>query len=149
MSTLFYVHYHLLLCISSVVFFLFPSCISHLVFPCISALDEKYIEFVGMLVGKALFEQILVELPFASFFLKKLRGLPASISDLKSLDSQLYTNLLGLKNYQGNVEDLGLTFAVTANSTFVIFFSTRILAFFSRSFVHMFFGVSVVFSQCM
>lgn len=102
--------------------FFFPYRISHLVLPCISALDEKYIEFVGMLVGKALFEQILVELPFASFFLKKLRGLPASISDLKSLDSQLYTNLLGLKNYQGNVEDLGLTFAVTANSTFVVCF---------------------------
>eukprot|EP00350_Pseudokeronopsis_sp_OXSARD2_P009173 CAMPEP_0170555032 /NCGR_PEP_ID=MMETSP0211-20121228/12892_1 /TAXON_ID=311385 /ORGANISM="Pseudokeronopsis sp., Strain OXSARD2" /LENGTH=39 /DNA_ID= /DNA_START= /DNA_END= /DNA_ORIENTATION= len=33
-----------------------------------------------------------------------------SIDDLKELDPEIYNNLIYLKYYNGNVEDLGLTF---------------------------------------
>mmetsp|Transcript_33248 Transcript_33248/g.24429 ORF Transcript_33248/g.24429 Transcript_33248/m.24429 type:complete len:96 (-) Transcript_33248:452-739(-) len=35
-----------------------------------------------------------------------------SVDDLKELDPEIYNNLIFLKYYEGNVEDLGLTFEV-------------------------------------
>jgi len=52
------------------------------------------------------------DLPFASFFLSKLLHGVAFLDDLQSLDPQLYKSLLFLKSYDGDVEDLGLVFAV-------------------------------------
>jgi len=34
------------------------------------------------------------------------------VDDLPSLDENLYKGLLFIKNYQGNIEDLSLTFAI-------------------------------------
>jgi len=65
------------------------------------------------MLGKAMYEGILVELPFAAFFLSKLRGRENELNDLSSLDAGLYRNLLFLKRYQGDVEDLSLYLAVT------------------------------------
>eukprot|EP00959_Pyramimonas_sp_CCMP1952_P025947 544694-Pyramimonas_sp.AAC.3 len=62
------------------------------------------------MLGKALYEGILVELPFAAFFLSKLRGRDNELNDLSSLDPELYKNLLFLKRYQGDVADLELYF---------------------------------------
>eukprot|EP00698_Gefionella_okellyi_P001089 TRINITY_DN1096_c0_g2_i1.p1 TRINITY_DN1096_c0_g2~~TRINITY_DN1096_c0_g2_i1.p1 ORF type:complete len:698 (+),score=143.86 TRINITY_DN1096_c0_g2_i1:1026-3119(+) len=75
----------------------------------------QYFYFIGMLTGKALFEDILAELPFARFFMSKLRGRQANVMDLQSLDPEVYKNLMFLKTYEGNVEDLGLTFAYVDN----------------------------------
>lgn len=72
---------------------------------------EKF-EFLGMIVGKAMYENILVELPFANFFLAKLLGKTNFVDDLASLDSQLLKNLQYLKTAT-NVEDLSLNFTVT------------------------------------
>ncbi|CAL8262973.1 unnamed protein product [Boreogadus saida] len=49
-------------------------------------------EFVGKMLGKAMYEGIVVDVPFASFFL-----------------SQFYKNLTSIKRYDGDVGDLGLT----------------------------------------
>ena len=98
---------------------------------------EKF-EFLGTLCGKALYENILVELPFANFFLgtttlificskcvfhvsiqicfffslffkAKLLGKTNSVDDLESLDPQILKNLQFLKSTQ-NVSDLELNF---------------------------------------
>jgi len=50
----------------------------------------------------------------AEFFLQKLvsRRSDVDIHHLESLDPELYRNLLFLKNYDGDVQDLGLDFTV-------------------------------------
>jgi HECT-domain (ubiquitin-transferase) len=74
----------------------------------------KFIEFLGKMVGKALWEGILLELPLAPFFLKKVRGAPCDVDDLPTLDPQLARSLALLKSYPGDdVSELGLTFSLT------------------------------------
>lgn len=66
---------------------------------------------------KALYENMLVELPFAGFFLSKLLGTSADVDihHLASLDPEVYRNLLFLKSYEEDVEELGLNFTVVNN----------------------------------
>ncbi|XP_013415236.1 ubiquitin-protein ligase E3C [Lingula anatina] len=74
--------------------------------------------FLGRMLGKALYSNLLIELPFASFFLSKVLSRQAGnvdIHHLASLDPEMYKNLLFLKNYKGDLSDLGLDFTV-ANS---------------------------------
>ncbi|PWN54082.1 HECT-domain-containing protein [Violaceomyces palustris] len=77
----------------------------------------EWYSFLGRILGKALYEGILVDVKFAGFFLSKWLGKQSYLDDLASLDSldkDLYRGLIYLKNYPGDVEaDLGLTFAVT------------------------------------
>jgi ubiquitin-protein ligase E3 C len=100
-----------------------------------------FFEFLGLIIGKALYEGILVEAAFAGFFLSKCLGkmnyrkqmhtstdaYPCSsltsnlfhtspVDDLPSLDYELYKGLINLKNYDGNVEDLCLDFSITDSS---------------------------------
>ncbi|KAJ8929517.1 hypothetical protein NQ314_017775 [Rhamnusium bicolor] len=74
-----------------------------------------HFHFIGRLVGKAIFENILVDLPLAEFFLAKLLVDRASAHYLKSLDPVLYRNLLYLRDYSGDVSDLGLDFTTVNN----------------------------------
>ena len=60
-----------------------------------------------------MYEGILLEVPLASFFLKKLLLRGCDLNDLPSLDAELYRSLMFLRNYDGPVEDLALTFAIT------------------------------------
>ena len=73
-------------------------------------------EFLGLLLGKALYEGVLVELPFAGFFLSKLLGHSTGLNELALLDRELYNNLCYLKSYQGDFADLGLCFALDAGA---------------------------------
>uniref|UniRef100_A0A667Z2G0 HECT-type E3 ubiquitin transferase n=1 Tax=Myripristis murdjan TaxID=586833 RepID=A0A667Z2G0_9TELE len=71
-------------------------------------------EFVGKMLGKAMYEGIVVDVPFASFFLSQVLGhhhstFYSSIDELPSLDSEFYKNLTSIKRYDGDVGDLGLT----------------------------------------
>eukprot|EP00891_Asterochloris_glomerata_P001416 jgi/Astpho2/1416/fgenesh1_pm.00025_%23_13_t len=85
-------------------------------------------EFLGRMLGKVLYEGILVELPLAGFFLKKVRTMRADVNDLYTLDPELYNNLMFLRDYkqmllteaaasclQGDFGDLALSFT-TAES---------------------------------
>jgi hypothetical protein len=69
-------------------------------------------QLVGRIIGKAIFERITIEPKFAEFFLQKMTGKHNFLEDLKSLDQEIYNNLMFLKNYEGNCEDLSLTFTV-------------------------------------
>lgn len=71
--------------------------------------------FLGRMLGKAIYEKFLAELPFATFFLQKILSRSSGkvdIHHLASLDPEMYRNLLYLKTYDGNVEDLGLDFTI-------------------------------------
>ncbi|KAI9838368.1 MAG: hypothetical protein M1819_005636 [Sarea resinae] len=82
-------------------------------------------EFLGRIIGKCLYEGILVDIAFAPFFLlkwaltggsgsaSKESGYRANLNDLRDLDEGLYQGLLQLKNYPGDVEDFSLNFTVT------------------------------------
>ncbi|XP_069702572.1 ubiquitin-protein ligase E3C isoform X1 [Periplaneta americana] len=74
----------------------------------------RHYYFIGRILGKALYENLLVELPLAEFFLSKLVGRHSDVDvhHLASLDPVMYRNLLFLKSYEGDVADLGLDFTV-------------------------------------
>lgn len=87
-----------------------------------------------------MYENLLVELPLAEFFLSKITGRNCDVDfhNLASLDPVIYRNLLYLKTYDGDVADLGLDFTVMTNDfgeckvklTFLSLFSkifTRVL----------------------
>jgi|GEM_PF-2700259 len=75
----------------------------------------ELLEFLGCILGKALYEDIVVQPKFAYFFLSKFLARFSMIGDLPSLDSELYKNLMFLKTYEGDVEELCLTFSITEN----------------------------------
>lgn len=67
-----------------------------------------------------MFENLLVELPLAEFFLSKLVGGAKSdvgVHQLASLDPVMYRNLISLKGYDNpdDVSDLNLDFTVVSN----------------------------------
>ena len=68
--------------------------------------------FLGRIVGKAAYEGILLEAPFALFFISKWLGKQSFFDDLASLDPELYQGLVHLKSYEGDFSDLALTFCV-------------------------------------
>lgn len=73
-------------------------------------------EFLGRILGKALFEGITVQTVFSHFFLGFMRGnynFLNLFNDLLTLDPELHKNLMFLKNYEGDAADLCLTFTVT------------------------------------
>ncbi|KAG8224519.1 hypothetical protein J437_LFUL004210 [Ladona fulva] len=74
----------------------------------------RHYYFAGRILGKALYENLLVELPLADFFLSKLVGRHSDVDvhHLASLDPQLHRNLIYLKSYDGDIADLNLDFTV-------------------------------------
>ncbi|KAJ2397558.1 ubiquitin-protein ligase (E3) [Coemansia sp. RSA 2559] len=59
---------------------------------------EKF-EFLGAVIGKALYEGVLVDVPFAQFFLGECLSQLPGFNDLPTLDEDLYRGLVALKNY--------------------------------------------------
>lgn len=86
----------------------------------VSDLLKRY-EFLGRIVGKCMYEGILVDLAFAGFFLlkwpspsrKEENSYKGSVNDLQDMDEELYKGLLHLKNYSGDVSALGFDFTIT------------------------------------
>jgi len=72
----------------------------------------NWYRFIGRILGKAMYEGILVDVAFAGFFLAKWLGKQSFLDDLSSLDPDLYQGLIFLKHYTGNPEDLSLNFTV-------------------------------------
>jgi len=72
--------------------------------------------YVGRIIAKAVYEGIVVDLSFAPFFVRQLlhnkNALFSYLDELPSLDSELHKNLMFIKSYQGDIQDLGLTFSV-------------------------------------
>lgn len=73
----------------------------------------QMIEFLGRVVGKALYEGILLDYSFSLVFVQKLLGRYSFLDELSTLDSELYRSLMYVKYYEGDVADLSLDFTVT------------------------------------
>ena len=81
-------------------------------------LHSYRLRFFVFMVFQAIYENMLVELPFASFFLSKILSRHSGdldIHHLASLDPEMYKNLLFLKHYDGDIADLGLDFTAVNN----------------------------------
>lgn len=57
----------------------------------------EMIEFLGRIVGKALYEGILLDYSFSLVFVQKLLGQYSFLDELSTLDYELYRNLMHLK----------------------------------------------------
>ncbi|CAF0734601.1 unnamed protein product [Brachionus calyciflorus] len=78
--------------------------------------DAHYF-FLGRVLAKAIQTKLLSPLKFAGFFLQKILTIEHAldIDYLASLDTEICKNLLSLKDYEYNVEDLELNFAIHSN----------------------------------
>ncbi|KAJ6891471.1 E3 ubiquitin-protein ligase UPL6-like isoform X1 [Populus alba x Populus x berolinensis] len=99
---------------------LFKETSDHLLYPnpgsgMIHEQHLQFFHFLGTLLAKAMFEGILVDIPFATFFLSKLKQKYNYLNDLPSLDPELYRHLIFLKRYQGDISDLELYFVIVNN----------------------------------
>lgn len=57
----------------------------------------QMIEFLGRIVGKALYEGILLDFYFSHVFVHKLLGRYSFLDELSTLDPELYRNLMYVK----------------------------------------------------
>lgn len=73
-------------------------------------------KFFGVIVGKAMFEGCLLKCTFTRTFLNKLVNKSNQIDDLKAIDKQVYDNLMYVKYYDGDIEDLCLSMSYTDNN---------------------------------
>ncbi|CAI0467575.1 unnamed protein product [Linum tenue] len=91
---------------------LFKETVDHLLYPnpgsgLIHEQHLQFFHFLGSLLAKAMFEGILVDIPFATFFLSKLKQKFNYLNDLPSLDPELYRHLIFLKLLiSGSLESL-------------------------------------------
>ncbi|KAL9325697.1 hypothetical protein ACSQ67_006342 [Phaseolus vulgaris] len=109
---------------------LFKETADHLLYPnpgsgMIHEQHFQFFHFLGTLLAKAMFEGILVDIPFATFFLSKLKQKYNYLNDLPSLDPELYRHLIflkyingskqRLKHYKGDISELELYFVIVNN----------------------------------
>lgn len=99
---------------------LFKETADHLLYPnpgsgLIHEQHLQFFHFLGTVLAKAMFEGILVDIPFATFFLSKLKKKFNYLNDLPSLDPELYRHLIFLKHYEGDISDLELYFVIVNN----------------------------------
>jgi ubiquitin-protein ligase E3 C len=74
----------------------------------------SHYQFLGRVLGKAVYESILVEPQFCLPFLAQLLGKHNALDDLKNLDPELYRNLRSLREMNSeNIDALCETFIVT------------------------------------
>ncbi|KAL7220882.1 hypothetical protein ACSBR2_013714 [Camellia fascicularis] len=75
----------------------------------------QFFHFLGTVLAKVMFEGILVDIPFATFFLSKLKQKYNYLNDLPSLDPELYRHLIFLKHYEDDISELELYFVIVNN----------------------------------
>lgn len=76
-----------------------------------------YIQFLGMTIGKCFYENVLIDIEFAPFFLTKwttaLSASKNSVNDLQYLDTELYHNLMKLLEMsESEIKALDLNFTI-------------------------------------
>lgn len=75
----------------------------------------RYLWFLGKILGKCLYDHVLIDVAFADFFMKKMLNpssrFASSFHDLQSLDTVLYFNLVKLLSMTSEqIAELDLTF---------------------------------------
>ena len=89
---------------------------NYFIFQQLMNVDENYYDFLGKMVGKALYDSVLIEPIFSQFYLRKLLSQHNYVDDLQSYDIDLYKQLMSLKHdyeNKNNIETMELSFSVT------------------------------------
>lgn len=73
----------------------------------------KYFKFIGRIIGKAIFEECVLECYFVRVFYKFMLNQPLSFADLEDFDNQLYQNLTWCS--ENDVTPLYQTFCIESN----------------------------------
>jgi len=76
--------------------------------------SELY-KFLGKVVGKAIYEMLLLEPQFSRVFLNRILGHTNEVDDVAALDKELHRGMRRLKEH-ANVEELGLTFSIAVGT---------------------------------
>lgn len=83
-----------------------------------SPLALSHYRFLGRVLGKAVYESILVEPQFCLPFLNQLLGQHNTVDDLKNIDPIYHKHLCSLRKMSGEeIASLGLTFELTVSSS--------------------------------
>jgi len=98
-------------------FGLFTTTSDQTLYPAVSAFrnHERALDlycFLGKLVGKGIYEMVLLEPQFCRVFLNRLLGRINEADDVAALDKELHRNMLQIKE-SPNIDELNLTFSVT------------------------------------
>ncbi|CAI4227822.1 unnamed protein product [Auanema sp. JU1783] len=97
---------------------LFMSTSSGVLYPSLTSfVHEDHIDlfqFIGRMLGKAVFEGIVVDVQLAPVLLAAVLGgrRLCAFDELYQLDPELYKNLTFVKRYEGDISDLSLTFSI-------------------------------------
>jgi len=67
--------------------------------------------YAGICLGRAIYDEILLDVVFSRFLLRRMLGYQNLLNELKLFDEDLYNQLNYIKSYPGNVADLCLTFS--------------------------------------
>jgi hypothetical protein len=98
-------------------------------------LEETY-RFLGRVLGKAIYENITISPQFAYFFLSFMNGkynFMNLLSDLRTLDPELYKNLMFLKSYEVSTDYSFVVFVHFHTTFFYCFLCVVFRFFFSHS----------------
>ena len=77
----------------------------------------EVMEFLGRILGKAVYENVLVEPRFSRVFLKKMLGRSNGVEDMKFWDEEVEGNMRKLRDLkEEEFNDLGLTFEVSSRT---------------------------------
>jgi ubiquitin-protein ligase E3 A len=80
-------------------------------------LDLERYYCIGKILGIALYNNVVLNIPFPSFFFKKLLNRKTSFNDLKEIDPKLHLSLINLKSLnEEEINELDLTFNITIGS---------------------------------
>ena len=78
----------------------------------------SHYEFLGRVLGKSVYESILVEPQFCLPFLNQLLGKQNSLEDLKNFDLEFYNNLMKLRILsESDIAGMGLTFELNVSAS--------------------------------
>ena len=71
----------------------------------------KLFYFVGIIIGRAIYDNILIDSVFSRFLLRRMLGKYNYLSELKYYDEDLYNHLQDLKNTTQDISQYYLTFS--------------------------------------
>lgn len=96
---------------------LFCSSSEHTLYPFPGAFQmhsnaTKLFRFLGKVIGKAIYEIMLLEPQFSRAFLNKVLGRQNGVEDLPSIDRELYQGILKMKEHS-EADELGLHFSTS------------------------------------
>lgn len=72
---------------------------------------------VGVIVGRAIYEEILLDSVFSKIMLRRMLNKPNFFNHLSLFDADLYQQLLKVKYHTGNIEEFGLSFSTNVSGS--------------------------------